>query len=111
MDILHLHFPADYSYTFDQKAKSFNFAPNIILKYSIVKTIIGWNTQPHFSSILYDEKFVALLLNFVVGKNNLIADVLPKEQMRFIRGTFFCFSELILQDFSYESILAEIIIF
>lgn len=86
MSILFLHFPEEYSCTFDAQTKMFKFALDITLKYSIVKTIIGWNMQPHFNSILYDEKFVALLLNFIIGKNNLQSNNLPKELLRFIRG-------------------------
>lgn len=84
--ILHLHFPEEYSGDFDPKTRAFQFALGISLKYSIVKTLIGWNTQPVFNNILYDGKFVALLLTFITGKKNLQNNHLPKEQSRFIRG-------------------------
>lgn len=91
MAIIHLHFPEEYSCTFDEQTGKFDFATDISLKYSIVKTVIGWNIQPHFNSILYDEKFVALLLNFVIGKDNLKSNNLPKERLRFIRGEYWYF--------------------
>lgn len=86
MSILHMHFPEEYSGTFDAETKMCRFTLDISLKYSIVKTIIGWNVQPTFNNILYDERFVALLLNFVIGKENLRLNNLPKERIRFIRG-------------------------
>lgn len=81
-----MHFPEEYSCTFDPQTKMFNFVLDISLKYSIVKTVIAWNTQPFFKTIIYDAKFVALLLNFVIGKDNLKRNNLPKECLRFIRG-------------------------
>lgn len=88
MSILHMHFPEEYSGTFDAETKMCRFILDISLKYSIVKTIIGWNVQPTFNNILYDERFVALLLNFVIGKDNLRLNNLPKDRIRFIRSDY-----------------------
>lgn len=100
--ILHLHFPEEFSGYFDPKTRAFKFALGICLKYSIVKTLIGWNTQPVFNNILYDGKFVALLLTFITGKENLQNNHLPKEQSRFIRGMYLCIDIVILsQKFNF----------
>lgn len=88
MSILHMHFLEEYSGTFDTETKMCLFTLDISLKYSIVKTIIGWNVQPTFNNILYDERFVALLLNFVIGKENLRLNNLPKDRIRFIRVNY-----------------------
>lgn len=84
--MLHLHFPEVYSAKFEPETKMFIFALDISMKYSIVKTLIAWNTQSVFNNILYDAKFVALLLTYVMGKENIQTNNLAKERMRFIRG-------------------------
>lgn len=86
MDILHLHFPEEYSAKFEPETKMLNFALDISMKYSIVKTLIAWNIQSVFNNILYDAKFVALLLTYVMGNENMRTNNLLKERMRFIRG-------------------------
>lgn len=56
-----------------------------------------WNTHWAFSTILYDHKFVGLVLYGVFGKTKLIEDKeLPNKEMRFIKGQLnfdflFCF--------------------
>lgn len=84
--ILHLHFPEEYVATFNPETTMFDFGGIASVKFSIVKTIIGWNIQPAFNNILYDDRFVGILLTYVVGKENLANNYLPKEQIRFIRS-------------------------
>lgn len=84
MDILHLHFLGEYSAKFEPETKMFIFASDISMKYSIVKTLIAWNTQSVFNNILYDAKLVALLLTYVMGKENIQTNNLAKERMRFL---------------------------
>lgn len=83
--VLHLHFPEEYAATFNPETAMFDFGGIASVKFSIVKTIIGWNIQPAFNNILYDDRFVGILLTYVIGKEKLANNTLPKEQIRFIR--------------------------
>lgn len=56
------------------------------VKLSLCQMMITWNETPPFGSILFDSKFVALLLVGVIGKERLAADNFVKADMRFIKG-------------------------
>lgn len=84
--VIHLHFPEEYAATFNPETSMFDFGGIASVKFSIVKTIIGWNIQPAFNNILYDDRFVGILLIYVIGKENLANNSLPKEKIRFIRS-------------------------
>lgn len=103
--VLHLHFPEEYAVTFNPETAMFDFGGIASVKFSIVKTIIGWNIQPAFNNILYDDRFVGILLTYVIGKESLANNTLPKERIRFIRCmciklyfylAVMCYSELFL---------------
>lgn len=57
------------------------------VKLSLCQMIINWNETSPLNSILFDGKFVALLLISVIGKERFAADTFSKAEMRFIKGT------------------------
>jgi len=62
---------------------------NLSVKPSLVKLVISWNKDWGFSSILYDQKFVSLLLLEIFGKEKLIEEgKLNNNKMRFIKDVF-----------------------
>lgn len=106
LSVMHLHF--DGECYFDSSNRMFTFTSNVRIKLSIVKTVFGWNNQPWFNGILYDEKFVWLLMNFVIGKENIQNDNIAKEQYRFIESkNHFYHSQL----FVYVHITIKILFF
>lgn len=57
-----------------------------LVKISFAQMIITWNTEVPFNSILYDSKFVDLMLVAIIGKDRLINNQYSKNEMRFIKG-------------------------
>lgn len=61
-------------------------ATNITLKLGYVNLIQAWNTSMPFSTIIYDRKFVDLLMGAVSGKRP--TSVMNKRQKDFVQGMF-----------------------
>lgn len=73
-----------------QKSKRFHVS--IIDKYvkgGILKIVIDRNTQEVFNGVIYDAKFVELLMVGVIGKKQLVENTFNKKDMRFIQGNKF----------------------
>lgn len=68
---------------------------DLYLKPSLGSLIITWNTNFGFSTILYDSKFVDLVLTAVFKKDELIGtQKLDNNKMRFVKGIFDLFFTL-----------------
>lgn len=70
-----------------QNSKRFHVS--IIDKYvkgAILKIIIDWNSQEVFNGVIYDAKFVELLMVSVIGKKQLVEKTFNKKDLRFIQG-------------------------
>lgn len=56
------------------------------MKGAILKIIIDWNSQEVFNGVIYDAKFVELLMVSVIGKKQLVEKTFNKKDLRFIQG-------------------------
>lgn len=56
------------------------------VKLGVLHLIIDWRNSSAGSSILYDRKFVALLLSHIIGDENIRNGLYNKKQLNFIKG-------------------------
>lgn len=64
----------------------------VTMKISMVKMIKYWNQYPPFNTILYDRRFVGLLLTKVIGKENLANLDNSKKKVKFVQGNTIVYS-------------------
>lgn len=65
---------------------------NVVLKVGLARMIIEWQFSPTFSSILYDSRFVHLLLAAIFSDIEIMATKFDKKKMKFVKGEFKTFS-------------------
>lgn len=58
----------------------------------MARLIKYWNQDHPFNTILYDQRFVSLLMMKAIGKAAIVEKKLPKKQMKFIQGKNISFS-------------------
>lgn len=64
-------------------------ASNVTLKMGYVNLVSSWNTSMPFNTIIYDRKFVDLLMGAISGKRS--SSVLTKKQTDFVKGMYLLF--------------------
>lgn len=64
-----------------------------------------WNAETPFNSVLFDAKFVELVLVQIIGKEKLIGDNHLKKEMRFIQGVYFMNNIIIPYSYDFLCIL------
>lgn len=52
----------------------------------MMEVIMAWNTTSPFNSILYDSKFVSLLMQAVFDKKEVKEGTMGKKEKKFIQG-------------------------
>lgn len=62
---------------------------NVILKAGIVRLLVEWSKSETTSSILYDSRFVQLLVVATFTEDEIVRNKLNKKKMNFIKGNFF----------------------
>lgn len=72
----------------------------VTLKMGIVRLLTGWHNSDTTSSILYDSKFVQLLVVSMFSEDEIVNNNMDKKKMKFIKGKsfFFIFHLLLLSD-------------
>lgn len=71
-----------------QENGAFHFREhNVVLKYAMVQLIMDWKQISSTASILYDYKFVMLLITIIIGQNNFFAKNFDSKKMEFIKRT------------------------
>lgn len=58
----------------------------VALKMGLARMLIEWQGSPTFSSILYDYKFVHLLLNAQFSDQDILGNNFDKKKMKFVKG-------------------------
>lgn len=61
---------------------------NVALKMGIVRLLAEWNKSDTNSSILYDSKFVQLLIVAIFSDDEIMNSNMDKKKMKFIKGDF-----------------------
>lgn len=59
---------------------------NVDLKLGLARMLIEWQDSPTFSSILYDSKFVHLLLDAIFSVDQILNKKSDKKKMQFVKG-------------------------
>lgn len=62
---------------------------NVVLKMGMVRLLAEWTQSDTNSSILYDSKFVQLLVFALFSDNEIAKNNIDKKKMTFIKGDFF----------------------
>lgn len=62
---------------------------NVTLKLGIVRLIADWSKSESTASILYDSKFVQLLIYAIFPVDKIVANNFEKKQMSFIKSNSF----------------------
>lgn len=57
------------------------------LKYGLVQLVIDWKQTPSSASILYDSKYVTLLVSMIIGKKEFVTKKFDSKKMDFIKGS------------------------
>lgn len=61
----------------------------VILKTGLVRLLVEWSNSETSSSILYDSRFVQLLVVSIFSGDEIISNKLDKKKMNFIKGNCF----------------------
>lgn len=56
-----------------------------MMKFGVAKILIDMNVSKTSDNIMYDSKFVSILLSMVIGDENLKENKIDKKQMTFIK--------------------------
>lgn len=59
---------------------------NVVLKAGIVRLLVEWSNSETNSSILYDSRFVQLLVVSIFSVDEIIGNKRNKKKMDFIKG-------------------------
>lgn len=59
---------------------------NVVLKMGLARMIIEWQFSSTFSSILYDSRFVHLLLAALFSDDEIMKSKFDKKKMKFVKG-------------------------
>lgn len=62
---------------------------NVVLKSGIVLILTEWSKSKLNQSILYDSRFVQLLVVSLFSLNEIVAGKFDRQKMNFIKGKFF----------------------
>lgn len=62
---------------------------NVILKTGLVRLLAEWTNSETTSSILYDSRFVQLLVVALFSDDEIINNNFDKKKMNFMKGNFF----------------------
>lgn len=62
---------------------------NVALKMGIVRLLADWHDSDTNSSILYDSKFVQLLVISIFSDDDVLDNKMDKKKMKFIKGEIF----------------------
>lgn len=72
---------------FSQANGVFHFPKyNVDMKFGLAQLVIDWMQTPSTSSILYDYKFVHLMMTMIIGKQNISRNTIDPKKMAFIKG-------------------------
>ena len=72
-----------------QEDKKFYFEEyNVVLKAGLVRLLVEWTKSETNASILYDSKFVQLLIVSIFSEEEIISDKFDKKKMNFIKGIY-----------------------
>lgn len=62
---------------------------NVVLRMGMVRLLAEWTKSDTNSSILYDGKFVQLLVVALFSDEEIAKNNIDKKKMNFIKGNFF----------------------
>lgn len=71
---------------FSRKTDFFFPESGISIKLGVIQLIMDWRQSSAASSILYDRKFVAILMSSIIGDSYVKAGKLDKKKINFIKG-------------------------
>lgn len=86
MNIWLLSFMMNICVIFQENGLFFFPESGISIKLGVIQLIMDWRQSSAASSILYDRKFVAILMSSIIGDSYVKAGKLDKKKINFIKG-------------------------